>query len=289
MAISKKLRFEVLKRDKFTCQYCHAKDDDVILEIDHIEPVSKGGSDHILNLVTACRDCNRGKSDRLLSDDSVIEKQRKQLEEAQARREQLELKIAWQRELMDMDNSILGQVESYWNELAPGWVLSPQGRQSLRKLLKKFDVEETMIAMKTSASHYLIFDADGCATRESWQEAFKKVGAIATITRQEKSNPHLKDIYYIRAIVRNRMKQCGEEMDERRAIILIKEAVAVGVTIPSLKEDAKRAERFSWWAQGVGGMIDVQREEGGVFVLKIEGLRPVFENDAHAGYEAADG
>jgi len=40
-AISKKLRFEVYKRDKFTCQYCGRKAPDVILEIDHINPVAK--------------------------------------------------------------------------------------------------------------------------------------------------------------------------------------------------------------------------------------------------------
>ena len=57
-AIPKSVRFEVFKRDKFTCQYCGASAPDVILEIDHIRPVSKGGTNDILNLVTACRDCN---------------------------------------------------------------------------------------------------------------------------------------------------------------------------------------------------------------------------------------
>ena len=49
--LSQRLRFEVFKRDSFTCQYCGRKAPDVLLEADHIEPVSKGGSDDILNLV----------------------------------------------------------------------------------------------------------------------------------------------------------------------------------------------------------------------------------------------
>ncbi|WP_446008353.1 HNH endonuclease [Candidatus Electrothrix sp.] len=57
-SLSKKLRFEVFKRDSFTCQYCGKVAPNVILEVDHIEPVSKGGSNELLNLITSCYDCN---------------------------------------------------------------------------------------------------------------------------------------------------------------------------------------------------------------------------------------
>lgn len=67
MSISKKLRFEVFKRDNFKCQYCGNTPPDVILEVDHIEPKSKGGNDNINNLITSCFDCNRGKTNILLS------------------------------------------------------------------------------------------------------------------------------------------------------------------------------------------------------------------------------
>jgi hypothetical protein len=60
--ISKKLRFEIFKRDDFKCIYCGKGTPDVTLEIDHILPVSKGGTNDINNLVTACFDCNRGKT-----------------------------------------------------------------------------------------------------------------------------------------------------------------------------------------------------------------------------------
>lgn len=59
--ISDSKRFKVLSRDLFTCQYCGASAPDVRLEIDHIIPVSKGGSNDSDNLVTACEACNRGK------------------------------------------------------------------------------------------------------------------------------------------------------------------------------------------------------------------------------------
>lgn len=67
MAVSKKLRFEVFRRDNFACRYCgRSAMDGAVLEADHVEPKSHGGSDAPTNLVTACEQCNSGKSDTLL-------------------------------------------------------------------------------------------------------------------------------------------------------------------------------------------------------------------------------
>lgn len=67
--VCQKTRFEVFKRDGFTCQYCGRKSPEVILEADHIVPASKGGKEEMGNLITSCRDCNRGKSNiRLVID-----------------------------------------------------------------------------------------------------------------------------------------------------------------------------------------------------------------------------
>lgn len=72
MAISPKLRFEVFKRDGFTCQYCGRKTPEVVLEVDHIIPKSKGGGDELENLVTSCWECNRGKGASLLDDRAPV-------------------------------------------------------------------------------------------------------------------------------------------------------------------------------------------------------------------------
>lgn len=62
MAVSKRLRFEVMKRDNHTCRYCGADASTTKLTIDHVQPVALGGLDEPSNLVTACKDCNAGKS-----------------------------------------------------------------------------------------------------------------------------------------------------------------------------------------------------------------------------------
>lgn len=62
--LSKGLRFDVLKRDSFACTYCGARPPNTELHVDHIKPVAEGGSNDPSNLVTACVECNLGKSDR---------------------------------------------------------------------------------------------------------------------------------------------------------------------------------------------------------------------------------
>lgn len=62
MTVSKRLRFEILRRDNHACRYCGRCAPDVKLQVDHVVPETLGGSDDPSNLVTACADCNSGKS-----------------------------------------------------------------------------------------------------------------------------------------------------------------------------------------------------------------------------------
>lgn len=64
---SAEVRIRVMKRDRFQCTYCGSPGTDVELEIDHIHPVSKGGSHHMSNLTTACRKCNQTKGNRKMT------------------------------------------------------------------------------------------------------------------------------------------------------------------------------------------------------------------------------
>lgn len=62
MAVSRRLRFEILRRDNHTCRYCGRTAPDVKLTVDHVHPVALGGKDDPSNLVAACADCNAGKT-----------------------------------------------------------------------------------------------------------------------------------------------------------------------------------------------------------------------------------
>jgi len=59
--INLKVRYETLRRDNFRCVLCGNTAKDVQLEIDHIIPVVRGGSNDKDNLRVLCRACNKGK------------------------------------------------------------------------------------------------------------------------------------------------------------------------------------------------------------------------------------
>jgi HNH endonuclease len=65
LAISKRLRYEIFQRDRFTCGYCGRSAPDVLLELEHVIPRAAGGGDEPSNLRAACEDCNDGKADRM--------------------------------------------------------------------------------------------------------------------------------------------------------------------------------------------------------------------------------
>lgn len=61
-----RIRTTVFERDDFTCFYCGERGGK--LECDHIEPISKGGTNELGNLITACLKCNRAKRTKTLKE-----------------------------------------------------------------------------------------------------------------------------------------------------------------------------------------------------------------------------
>lgn len=60
--LTPKIRYQVLKKYNYTCQYCgRTASDGVKLHVDHIIPVSRGGKTEMDNLTVACEECNIGK------------------------------------------------------------------------------------------------------------------------------------------------------------------------------------------------------------------------------------
>lgn len=138
--LSKKLRFDVFKRDLFTCQYCGAFPPNVVLEIDHILPVSKNGKSNIDNLITSCFECNRGKTNNLLTVKPVSV-----LEKTEILREKLEQTKAYDRFIKKQIKLIDGFVddiesvfESYYSEKG----FTSQFKNSIKIFLKHIPCHE---------------------------------------------------------------------------------------------------------------------------------------------------
>ena len=233
-SIPKSLRFEVLKRDKFTCQYCGASAPAVVLHIDHINPVANNGAADITNLITSCAGCNLGKSDRVLGDDSAVQKSKRQLDELQERREQLEMMMEWQRGLRNLADDEVAEVCRYWEELAPGFLVNDHGKKSIKKWIDDYSLPEVTRAMDIAAGKYLVFKEDHQVTAESWEAAFKKISGVCRVTREAEKNPDLKELYYIRGILRNRLSY----FDSGQALQFLKNARSWDISLDALRSIA---------------------------------------------------
>ena len=204
-AIGKKVRFEVLKRDKFTCQWCGRSPvtDDVVLQIDHIVPVKEGGDNNVLNLVTSCFDCNIGKGATKLDDNRVVAQQKKQLDLQQDKKEQLDLLVKWHKELQGMGTEETKVVIEYINDTMVTRSLNAKGESGIARLTKKFKIEDILKAVDLSAEKYFRFDGNGEITEESAGEFVNKIGGVLYVMNQ----PVMKQrISYIKGICRNRFQ-----------------------------------------------------------------------------------
>lgn len=248
-AISKKIRFEVFKRDSFTCQYCGEKAPDVILHVDHIDPVAKGGSNEIVNLITSCADCNGGKGARELDDATILAKQRQQLIDLSERREQLELMLKWREGLKDVDDMALDAAIEYFSEVFDGWSIQTDAASSkVRKLIKRFGLQTVMDGMDAGRDGYCAAGID----RDSVIQAFSKLGGIC----HNLKNPDERGIRYARGILRNRLNYVHEGI----AISLLREARAAGADDDELKKTAASARNWRSWQDDMHALI--QEMEG---------------------------
>ena len=241
--LSKTTRFEVFKRDAFTCQYCGRAAPEVVLQVDHVHPVAHGGTNDLLNLVTACHDCNGGKGARLLSDDTVVMKNRAQLAELAERQEQVAMLLAWRRGLDTCDDAAVVGVIDYWQSLTPGWEVTDAGKATMRRLLKRYSAEEVLHAMRIAADEYLRYDEHGHVTDSSWSYAWQKIGGVCRVTREAQTKPHLRELYYIRGILRNRLAYVREQ----DILPLLEEAYEAGTDLELLRAWAKEARSWTDW------------------------------------------
>ncbi len=117
MAVSQRVRFEVLKRDGFRCVYCGATANDAQLHVDHIIPSSRGGSDDPANLVTSCDRCNLGKSNVHLheSHPSMVP-----LDEAVSRAEDAAALANAQADRARMVDAMVGRAMEMWSHIVGG-------------------------------------------------------------------------------------------------------------------------------------------------------------------------
>lgn len=149
--ISKKKRFDIFKRDAFICQYCGGSPPSIVLEVDHINPVCAGGSNHIDNLITSCFNCNRGKGGTELSvfPSSIVDKAEVLKEKVLQYKELQKL----QKKIKDLQDADLDLIEQVYSDSFDGYVFNPRFRNgSVLKFLLLLGVNEVVDAMNIACS-----------------------------------------------------------------------------------------------------------------------------------------
>ena len=203
--ISKKIRFEIFKRDKFTCQYCGEEAPKVILNIDHINPVKNGGDNNITNLITSCFDCNSGKRARLLNDDHIVKKQKKSLNELQERRNQIEMIAQWREDLLDVNNLKVNKICDFilkrWN-----YDLDIEKKRKLQTITNKFELSLVYDAVERAFDHY---SETPCEDAKHY--AFSKIGGICyNMTNDVRNEFNL--LYEKADIIFDEIERCGSSV-----------------------------------------------------------------------------
>ena len=246
-SFSKKERFEIFKRDNFTCQYCGQEAPDVILEVDHIKPLAENGSNDLTNLITSCRDCNRGKGPKKLDDDSEVKKQKKQLEELNERKKQLEMMAEWREELLDLKEKKIELLTDYWKKMTGKFNLNGKARHELGKLLDSHPIERIMDAIEININKYLEYSPENIMpTRESADRAFSKLSGTCYLKKQSKENPHISKLHYCKGILRNRLGY----FDKTKAMKWMSMAYDKGTPLEEIQmvtEECKNWTDFREW------------------------------------------
>ncbi|UEP23130.1 HNH endonuclease [Burkholderia ambifaria] len=148
--LGKKTRFDVFKRDMFSCVYCGGTPPGAVLEIDHVVPVSQGGDNSLHNLVTSCFDCNRGKGAESLS--AIPETLASRAEVVAEKLAQIQAYERLIKRAKKVEERQIDEVETAFNSNFPDYWFKPKFRESVRAFLKTFTADDLIGFMHLAAS-----------------------------------------------------------------------------------------------------------------------------------------
>lgn len=150
--MNKKLRFEIFKRDNFTCQYCGRQTPNVVLEVDHIIPRAEGGTDDPNNLITACFDCNRGKGKIKLSKSAIKDNRAEETQEMIELEEQIKEYEKAMRSKKAAETRRVNKINKAWLDYSDNkYELNDSGLSTIRNFLRSLTSSEIIEAIEIAS------------------------------------------------------------------------------------------------------------------------------------------
>lgn len=145
--VSTRTRFEIFKRDGFRCLYCGATPLQRPLHVDHVLAIANGGDNSQANLVTACGDCNLGKSAVPLDRKKFNATIATQAEKDHA--QQILDYLALQREIQAAKKTVTDVVAARWEEVVGP--LTQQMYDRLGYIISQWPMDKLEEAMQITA------------------------------------------------------------------------------------------------------------------------------------------
>ena len=191
-----------------------------------------------MNLVTSCEPCNSGKGPRQLDDHSVIVKQKRQLDDLNERRLQAEMLCDYRTELKKEPVPELPSVFRFWLHLSKAEPRDSD-RDAVEKLLVSAGLRETLHCIEIVTDQY-----------SNAEQAIRMLPRVAAVRRKTKRKPYLRDLLYIRGILRNRLTY----VNERMALKLMENAVEGGASTDQIRDASMRVVSWPDWKAAIGAL-----------------------------------
>lgn len=254
MTVSTRTRFEVFKRDRFTCHYCGRTPPTVLLELDHVLPRVAGGTDDRENLITACQDCNRGKAGNLLEEGAapvvsrdVVAELAERVKQAQAYAEIVQaLRAAETDQVQQVIDAWAVAFEAATEARADGnyWVLPGGGqfprRRSIKTILARLPLHRVLESVEVTAAWSE--DSTERACRYFYGVCWKRIRAEgdAAVTSPPETDDHSDETR--QSWVDYGRMQAVQEIADLEAQLADREAevAALKITVRRLREEAGR-------------------------------------------------
>ena len=148
--LKKKDRFNIFKRDGFTCVYCGRRPPEIMLELDHVIPISRGGPDVPDNMMTSCRECNRGKGASPLTElPPTLERKTFEIEEREKQYREYQKAL---RRRQARERKEICSVQDVFAAYFEGKAFTTRFHSSVRKFLELLGLEEVKACMEVACS-----------------------------------------------------------------------------------------------------------------------------------------
>lgn len=176
--------------------------------------------------------------------------------ELESLRQQMETRMNVAEDLRDIAMETVERLCAYWESYTPGISVNENGRRHLLEWVRTYSLEELTYGMDVAAAHYLRTDREGRIIPESWENAFWKIRGVCRTERALKDEPDLRDLYYIRGILKNK---CMHYFNKVQALNGLKAARSWGISIAELRDIALQTKNWNHFVQLISAAVNERK------------------------------